>query len=84
MVGAAGDVVETCFDVRTCPLEREPVDPLRADRQAHVDWLVARQFGACRALQSFPVSASGTRRERAQSAAATVRAAVIVAVASHC
>ena len=28
MVGAAGDIVETCFDVRTCPLEREPADPL--------------------------------------------------------
>jgi hypothetical protein len=26
-----GDLVETCSDVRTCPLEREPLDPVRAD-----------------------------------------------------
>jgi hypothetical protein len=30
MVGAAGDLVETCTDVRTCSLGREPADPLRA------------------------------------------------------
>lgn len=56
MVGAAGDVIEVCFDVRTCPLEREPVDPLCA-RKAGV---VAKGIDERTLLRASGLSAAST------------------------